>query len=138
MRPSTISPKIAHSPRDARLLAVCGTSGRTTATTMRSEPTWIRQSNGSRASPWLYVRRSAIRLRQQRLEQALADCNQAIGIAPNDVLAYLSRARVWETSGDLKRASDDLGEAVRSIRQTPWRGPSVPGSGCLRDRPTRR
>ena len=63
--------------------------------------------------PWLYVRRSTVLLRQQKLDQAFDDCNKAIELAPNDVLAYFNRAKVWEARNDLKHAGADLDQAVR-------------------------
>ena len=61
----------------------------------------------------MYVRRGAILLRNQQFDRALADCDQAIELAPNDELAYLNRARVWSARNDYVRAGADLDEAVR-------------------------
>jgi tetratricopeptide (TPR) repeat protein len=70
--------------------------------------------------PWLYVRRSAILLRQQLLEPALADCNKAIELAPNDELAFLNRARVWASSTEYQRVLADLDLAVRIDPTNPY------------------
>ena len=99
--------------------------------TIAHEPTWIRQYDSAPDEPWLYVRRSTILLRQQQLDQALADCNKAIELAPNDVLAYLNRAKVWETSGDYEHVRQPISTKQSvSIPANPWPGPNVPVSGC--------
>ena len=64
-------------------------------------------------SPQPTRNRGRARLGKGRLDRAIADLNEAIRLALEDVRCYAGRGMVWERKGELREASLDLDEAVR-------------------------
>jgi tetratricopeptide (TPR) repeat protein len=46
-------------------------------------------------------------------DKAIADCNQAIQLNPNDATAFFNRGRAYEAKGQYDRAIEDYSQAIR-------------------------
>jgi len=59
-----------------------------------------------------YMRRANVRLALGRFDQALADCNAALAIRPDDVTAYFFRAYVFAATGSKSQAYEDYSKII--------------------------
>lgn len=64
-------------------------------------------------NPNLYIRRARRYLDHKQYEQALADCNMAIGHGPNLAGAYNLRGVVWQRTGHYDKARTDYQQAAK-------------------------
>ena len=67
----------------------------------------------------LVNRGDAYRLRQNDLDRAIADFDQAIRLRPTFSIAYRDRGKARQAKGDVAGGAADLAEAERIGRQKP-------------------
>ena len=77
----------------------------------------IRRDAGN---PDHYLRRALGLISCGRAALAVADCDQAVQLAPTDARAWLIRGRAWCWGGDRVRGLGDLTEAVRLDPTAAW------------------
>lgn len=66
----------------------------------------------AKKDPSLYVARGSYRRAAGKLDDALADLDQALKFSPNDFEALFYRAGVWREKGNLPAAISDIGRAI--------------------------
>lgn len=61
----------------------------------------------------IWSNRGNVRVRQNKLEEAMADYTQAITLAPHEPDPYLNRGAVWEAMGQWEKAIDDYNHVLQ-------------------------
>ena len=66
-----------------------------------------------------YSKRSFVNANSGKLEQALADCNQAIDLVPNYAFYYDLRASIYSINGNLQKAIEDYTKEIKLLPEEP-------------------
>ena len=94
IRPSSIS-RTRSTPTQASLplTSGAGTSGSKRRNTISRRPTTPRRSGSTPRTPNAYIGRGAAWIEKKEYDKAIADCNEALHIDPNDVAVLVDRGK---------------------------------------------